>query len=227
MSVKRSKKYGLYQIEATIKELSTEQYKNRKKQKILIIKEKLKSEMLKKRITIEKIKNLSEIDKLSINKKIKIYINPYYELAFAKTLKTFPINTENLEARKWLKNFEYYLTLNMMFWHDYHSILKSTKDCSYTTKEVYLFMDVLLEYYDLENPQKNVIEKDSKYIYYNIKKNLIEDLQKDIEEYEKALVSKSIVEKKSFEDIKNEVNFTEERYNIIKENLLVNQEKRE
>lgn len=221
IEIVKKKEFGLYIIEASVYALASMEGEIKKeeviKDRILLIRDKLKREMTINRISIKDINDTKEIDKLPVHKKITIYLNPYYELKVVKNLEPFPISTENREGLNWLNNFETYLAINLLYYKEFRKPLKEKNIPKYTNREIMEAKEIIIDYYDLENPKSNPLEKDQSLLYYYPKPNLVENAEKDVLEYEVALLAKALMNKDTA-DIEKETGFDKEK---IKELLKI------
>ena len=70
--------------------------------------------------------------------------------------------------------------------------------------------EIIIDYYDLENPKSNPLEKDQSLLYYYPKPNLVENAEKDVLEYEVALLAKALMNK-DVTDVEKETGFDKEK----------------
>lgn len=212
--VEKRKEYGLHIIEGSLYAFASSEGKitdkDNIKGRISLVKEKLKREVLINRITITGISDISEIDKLPPHKKITIYLNPYYELEVVKNLEPFPICTDNQEGLNWLNNFETYLAINFLYYKEFRKPLKEKDKPDYTNSEIVEAKEIIIDYYDLENPITSPLEVDQSLLYYHPKPNLVKNAEEDILTYELALLAKALTNKYT-EDIAAETGFDKDK----------------
>lgn len=213
IEIKRKKEFGLYIIEASLYAMATAEGKIENEEvindRLVLIKDKLKREMQINRISIKGLDDIKEIDELPIYKKITIYLNPYYELEKVKNLEPFPISVENREGLNWLNNFEAYLAINYLYYKEFKKPLKGKKIPQFTQTDIMEAKEILIDYYDLENPKSNPLEKDHNLLYYHPKPGIIKQAEEDVLTYELALLAKALT--KDVIDITADTGFSEEK----------------
>ncbi|MDK2906517.1 MAG: hypothetical protein PWQ37_2807 [Candidatus Petromonas sp.] len=226
--VKRRKEFGLHIIEASIYALASMGGKIKKedviKDRIVLIKDKLKREMRVNRIYIKGIDDVKKIDTLPPYERITIYLNPYYELEVIKNLEPFPISTKNHEGLKWLNDFESYLAINFLYYREFRKPLKEKNIPKYTNREIMEAKEIIIDYYDLENPKSNPLEKDQSLLYYYPKPNLVENAEKDVLDYEVALLAKALMNK-DVTDVEKETGFDKEKVKKLLKILITRADK--
>ncbi|NLZ54127.1 MAG: hypothetical protein GX892_13485 [Thermoanaerobacteraceae bacterium] len=211
----RKKEFGLHIIEASIYALASMGGKIKEKDiiqdRILLVKDKLKREMMIDRVKIQGIKEPKEVDKLPNHKKITIYLNPYYELEVVRNLEPFPISVANREGMNWLNNFEVYLAINLLYYKEFRKPLKEGNMPKYTKREILEAKEILINYYDLENPQSSgSLEVDQDLLYYYPKPNLVKNAENDVLNYEVALLAKALANKDEV-NVEEETGFDKEK----------------
>lgn len=210
----RKKEYGLHIIEGSLYAMASMEGKIKEEEiindRVVLIKDKLKREVEIGRISIQNITSVEQIKNYPLYEKMIIYLNPYYELEVIKNLEPFPIDIENPKGMEWLNNFESYLAMNMLFYKEFKRPYRSDDVLNYTNREIIEAKEVVIDYYDLENPKTSPLERDQNLLYYHPKPGLLKQAEEDVLSYELALLAKALTKNEEV-DIAAETGFNEEK----------------
>ena len=205
--ITRKKEFGLYKMVATINAIATREGEITDpviiKDEILKTRDKLRREMIVQRMYIDSITDPDEMEKIPVNKELVIYLNPYYEYELIRNLKQFPVDATNPDAMEWIKNIETYLAMNLLYFKDFDKVMESVKDFDgkYTQREVLEAREIVIDYYDLENPVSLSVTNEGPLLYYQPRKELVERAREDVASYELSLLAKGLLDSDTFEEL--------------------------